>query len=295
MGVSTISDKIVPINEIKRLSEYLKKEGNTIVTTNGIFDIIHAGHIQYLRDAKRLGDILIVGVNSDISASKIKGNNRPIVPLEQRLIILEALEPVDFIVVYDELFPTMFINEVRPHYHVKGGDYINADIHEAEILKSIGAELVITDYYYDTSVSNIINQILDRYSYVDINKIFKNIVKKNWGYEFWVHNNDICYKILVLKKGWLGSLHYHSVKNEQFTVIDGAMLLELGAINEYGQYIKAETIEMRVGDTRYISRRTCHRFSSLTDTTVVLEESSHHDDADTYRITNSCMEGVNDV
>lgn len=281
----TISDKIIPLNEVRRLSEYLRKDGHTIVTTNGVFDIIHAGHVQYLTDAKLLGDVLIVGVNSDASARLVKGNTRPIMPLARRLKVLEALEPIDFIVVYDDMLPNVFIAEVRPHFHVKGGDYTNKDIQEAELLKTIGAELIITNYYYDESVTNIVQQILDQYKFIDIHKIFQNIVKKDWGYEFWLHNSDICYKILVLNGGWQGSLHYHGVKNEKFTIMNGKVKLEIGTIDENDQYQETEVIELSVGDTKYVNNHKAHRFTSLSDISVILEESTHHDDNDTHRIT----------
>jgi len=170
---------------------------------------------------------------------------------------------------------------------VKGGDYRQADIPEKELVETLGGKVFIAPYYQDRSVTNLISDIVRRYSFVDINTMFPTIVKKDWGWEFWIHNDKICYKILVLNAGWECSLHYHQLKCEVFTVMQGSMYLELGAYNEYGEYIKTEEREMVVGDSVDVHNRTVHRFRALDKMCVILEYSTHHDDNDTYRLANS--------
>ena len=280
-----INDKIVPITEIKDILNCVRRGGaKTIVSTNGIYDILHIGHVTYLRDASKLGDILVVGVNSDESVKKIKGDNRPIIPEEERSEVIANLETVDFVTIFNETEASYFINQVRPDIHVKGGDYRQSDIQEKELVETLGGKVWITPYYQDRSVTNLIADIVKRYSFVDINTIFPTIVKKDWGYEFWIHNEKSCYKILVLNHGWECSLHYHQLKCEVFTVLQGSMYLELGSYNEYGNYVKSEDREMMVGDSVHVHNRTVHRFRAINELCVVLETSTHHDDSDTYRL-----------
>ena len=118
--------------------------GRRLVFTNGVFDILHAGHVQYLAAARELGDLLIVGVNSDASVRLLgKGPNRPVNPLEDRAAVLAALRCVDGVVAFDELTPERLISELRPDVHVKGGDYRVEDLPEAKIVLGYGGEVKI--------------------------------------------------------------------------------------------------------------------------------------------------------
>jgi len=121
-------------NDIAAIKRY-KEEGLKIVFTNGCFDLLHLGHIQYLREAKKLGDVLIVGLNSDASVKKLKGNNRPIHNELSRSTMLAALEMVDQVIVFEESTPLTLIEYILPDVLVKGGDWT--------IDKIIGADLVI--------------------------------------------------------------------------------------------------------------------------------------------------------
>ncbi|HVL38528.1 MAG TPA: adenylyltransferase/cytidyltransferase family protein, partial [Fimbriimonadaceae bacterium] len=115
------------------------RQGKRLVFTNGVFDILHAGHVRYLSQARRLGDLLIVGMNSDRSARSLgKGPDRPVNPEEDRREVLEALRPVDAVVVFDEPTPVSLIDRLRPEVHVKGGDYRAEDLPESELVTSYG-------------------------------------------------------------------------------------------------------------------------------------------------------------
>ena len=140
-----------------------KKEGKKIVFTNGCFDIIHAGHVDYLEKAKSLGDILIVGLNSDLSISRIKGKNRPIVEENLRKRVLEGLKAVDLVIIFDEDTPERLIREIKPNILVKGGDWSIENIVGADFVKSYGGEVKTINFIYDISTSKIIERILNRY------------------------------------------------------------------------------------------------------------------------------------
>jgi rfaE bifunctional protein nucleotidyltransferase chain/domain len=117
--------------------------GERIVFTNGCFDILHIGHARYLAQARALGDILVVGVNSDASVRALKGPARPVVTQEDRAELLAHLECVDMVCIFDETLPTELIDEVAPDYHVKGGDYQAEALPEAETVWRHGGQIVI--------------------------------------------------------------------------------------------------------------------------------------------------------
>ncbi|WP_456392136.1 D-glycero-beta-D-manno-heptose 1-phosphate adenylyltransferase [Persephonella sp.] len=138
--------------------EKWRKEGKKIVFTNGCFDIIHAGHVDYLEKAKALGDVLVVGMNSDDSVRRIKGKERPINPQEYRKRVLEALKPVDLVIVFDEDTPENLIKAVKPDVLVKGGDWSIENIVGADFVKSYGGQVTTIDFVYDISTTKIIQK-----------------------------------------------------------------------------------------------------------------------------------------
>ena len=118
--------------------------GRRLVFTNGVFDLLHAGHVRYLAEARALGDLLLVGVNSDASVRTLgKGPDRPVNPQEDRVAVLEALRAVDGAVVFDESTPLALIEVLRPRVHVKGGDYDAETLPETPLVRGYGGEVVI--------------------------------------------------------------------------------------------------------------------------------------------------------
>jgi len=166
---SVLHKKESPMNHIwdqQKLSEEiekLKKQGATIVFTNGCFDIIHAGHVRYLNEARSKGDYLIVGLNSDQSVMQIKGPKRPIVPQEQRAEVLAALSCVSFVTVFDEPDPFKLINRLKPHVLVKGADWEEKNIIGADIVKSEGGRVERIHVVEGISTSQIIQRIIKLY------------------------------------------------------------------------------------------------------------------------------------
>jgi D-glycero-beta-D-manno-heptose 1-phosphate adenylyltransferase len=143
------------------LGKFLKpqrKQGKTLVTTNGCFDIIHAGHIQYLREAKRLGDILAVGINSDASVRKLKGAGRPLQNEKDRCLVVSALDMVDAAFVFTEDDPRTFLEILKPDIHVKGGDYTR-DIIERETIERNGGIVKIVSFLQGRSTTRLIRKM----------------------------------------------------------------------------------------------------------------------------------------
>lgn len=149
---ANLEEKIKSLDEICQI---LKNSDKKIVFTNGCFDILHAGHIKYLNKAKKLGDILIVGLNSDSSVKRLKGKTRPINPQNSRALLLSALEFVDFVVIFDEDTPLNLIEKIRPAVLVKGADYVGKEV----VGSSIAKEVVLVEFEDGFSTTNIINKI----------------------------------------------------------------------------------------------------------------------------------------
>ncbi|WP_022819346.1 D-glycero-beta-D-manno-heptose 1-phosphate adenylyltransferase [Fusobacterium russii] len=136
-----------------------KEQGKKVVFTNGCFDILHVGHVSYLENAKRQGDILIVGVNSDESTRRLKGPTRPINNEKDRACMLSALKSVDYTVIFEEDTPEDLIAYLKPSIHVKGGDYKKEDLPETKIVEAYGGKVVILNFVEGKSTTNIINKI----------------------------------------------------------------------------------------------------------------------------------------
>ncbi len=155
----TPRDKILSRQKARELGEKLRKEGKVIVFTNGCFDILHRGHIEYLEYAKSQGDVLVVGINDDDSVRRLKGKNRPVNKLQDRMYVLAALYMVDFIIPFSQDTPYELIKEVKPHILVKGGDYEPHDVVGKDIVESYGGKIIIAPYKEGYSTSHLLNKI----------------------------------------------------------------------------------------------------------------------------------------
>jgi D-glycero-beta-D-manno-heptose 1-phosphate adenylyltransferase len=152
-------EKLLDIAALAELVEELKNTKRKITFTNGCFDIIHAGHVRYLQAARQLGDVLIVGLNSDNSVSLLKGPTRPINNQEDRAEVLAALSAVDYVIIFGEQTAEKLIRVIKPDIYVKGGDYVVANLPEAELIDKLGGEIVLIPEVQGRSSSNIINKI----------------------------------------------------------------------------------------------------------------------------------------
>jgi len=158
-----MKQKIIGGKGLLRIIKNLKTRGKRIVFTNGCFDLLHIGHIRYLEKARTLGDILVVGVNSDSSVRILKGPKRPILPVKERAEILSGLGCVDYITIFNEQDPLKLITSLHPHVLVKGGDWTKEQIVGGDVVERSGGKVVIIPFVKGTSTSNLIGTILKKY------------------------------------------------------------------------------------------------------------------------------------
>ena len=151
------------LDELKRIRKKLKDEGKKVVFTNGCFDLIHAGHVDYLLKAKSLGDILIVGLNTDESVKRIKGERRPILKQKERAFIISNLKPVDFVVLFNQDTPREIISELIPDILVKGADWSIDKIVGADVVTENGGTVKTIEFVNEQSTSKIIEEIISKY------------------------------------------------------------------------------------------------------------------------------------
>ena len=154
-----IRDKIKSQRELVEIRRQLGAAGKKVVFTNGVFDILHRGHVEYLEKARQLGDVLVVGLNSDVSVKRIKQSGRPIVPQEDRAIVLAALEAVSYVCLFDEETPAQLIAALIPDMLVKGGDYRIDEIVGREVVWEHGGRVETIPLTPDRSTTDIIQKI----------------------------------------------------------------------------------------------------------------------------------------
>lgn len=155
--------KILPQGELAKKLDGLRLEGKKTVFTNGCFDILHAGHVRYLSDAKHCGDILVVGLNSDTSVRTIKGEKRPVVEQAHRAEVLAGLWCVDYIAIFDEPDPLTLIKSLKPDVLVKGADWEEHDIIGGDFVKKNGGTVERIPVVSGISTSDIILKVLENY------------------------------------------------------------------------------------------------------------------------------------
>jgi len=151
--------KILSRGEAREVIRDLQAAGKKVVFTNGCFDILHAGHVRYLREARALGDLLVIGMNSDKSVRRLKGAGRPLVREAERAEVLAALEMVDCVTIFDEDTPAELVAELRPDVLVKGGDYKAEDVVGREAVEASGGRVVIVPLVRGTSTTGLIRKI----------------------------------------------------------------------------------------------------------------------------------------
>ncbi len=156
-------DNLLTAVEMRKEIVKLQKAGKRVVFTNGVFDILHIGHLTYLEEAGNLGDVLVVGVNSDASVKVNKGDKRPINSEKNRAYVLLGTKFVDYAVIFDEKTPEKLLDVLKPDVHVKGGDYKKEDLPETKIVEGNGGEVKILSFVDNVSTTQIINKIIEAY------------------------------------------------------------------------------------------------------------------------------------
>jgi rfaE bifunctional protein nucleotidyltransferase chain/domain len=153
----------VTVLEAGRLAERLRAEGRRIVLANGCFDLLHVGHVRYLDAARRLGDVLFVGVNGDAAVARLKGPGRPLMPAAERVELLSALRAVDHVVVFDDDTADALIAAIRPDVHAKGTDYTPDSVPERETVRAYGGRVAIVGDPKDHATRDVIGRISRRF------------------------------------------------------------------------------------------------------------------------------------
>lgn len=152
--------RIVTWDELRDACAELRDDGRTIAFANGHFDLLHVGHLRYLRDARQQGDILVVGINGDPSVAALKGAGRPIVPANERAELLAALEPVDFVTIFEESSPARLLTTLKPDVHCKGTDYGKPEnVPEYPVVQAYGGRTVLVGDPKDHATSDLISKI----------------------------------------------------------------------------------------------------------------------------------------
>jgi rfaE bifunctional protein nucleotidyltransferase chain/domain len=155
--------KIKSLQELKKLAQEYRSSGSKIVFANGCFDLIHAGHIRYLESAKALGNILIVGLNGDVSVAALKGAGRPLQPEAERAEILASMACVDYVLLFDAPTVDGILKELKPDVHAKGTDYTEESVPERETVLAYGGQVAIAGDPKDHSTRDLIQKILTKF------------------------------------------------------------------------------------------------------------------------------------
>ena len=150
---------MIELQELRLLREQYRRNHRTVVFTNGCFDILHAGHVRYLDEAKGLGDVLIVGLNSDESVHRLKGAGRPVNPAEDRAEVMSGLRSVDHVVVFGEKTAEELVRQLQPDVYVKGGDYTVDQLPEASAVAAYGGRTVVVSLVPGRSTTNVIRRL----------------------------------------------------------------------------------------------------------------------------------------
>jgi D-beta-D-heptose 7-phosphate kinase/D-beta-D-heptose 1-phosphate adenosyltransferase len=155
--------RVISIEQMKIERDAIRATGRRVVFTNGVFDVLHRGHCEYLDAARACGDILVVGLNSDDSVRRLKGDKKPIVPEEDRAVVLCSLNAVDYVVIFGEDTPIVLISELLPDILIKGGDYALNEIVGREEVEAAGGAVLTIPLTEGKSSTNIISTIIERY------------------------------------------------------------------------------------------------------------------------------------
>lgn len=159
-----MTGKIIPRPEAAALGERLRAEGRVVVFANGCFDLLHVGHIRFLREARQQGDVLVVGVNSDAAVASLKGPGRPLMPEIGRAELVAALECVDYVIVFDSLTAESLLADLRPHVQCKGTDYTEDSVPERRVMEELGGKVRITGDPKQHSTRDILADIRKRFA-----------------------------------------------------------------------------------------------------------------------------------
>lgn len=154
-----MNEKILSLEELLGVRKAMRADGKRLVFTNGVFDLLHVGHVRYLRSARMLGDALLVAINSDQTVRQLKGDGRPLINQDERAEVLAALRYVDYVTIFDDISPRSIIAKVLPDVLAKGGDYGLDEIHGREEVEAAGGKVVSLPFVHGASTTTIIQRM----------------------------------------------------------------------------------------------------------------------------------------
>jgi D-beta-D-heptose 7-phosphate kinase/D-beta-D-heptose 1-phosphate adenosyltransferase len=154
-----MKEKILTVAQMLAERDHLRTAGQRLVFTNGVFDLLHVGHVRYLAQARALGDALVVAINSDRSVRELKGPDRPVFDQDERAEILAALRPVDYVVIFDDISPRALIGKLLPDVLVKGGDYQIDEIHGREEVEAAGGKVIPLPFVPGASTTSLLERM----------------------------------------------------------------------------------------------------------------------------------------
>ncbi len=205
----TIKEKIFQREGLAEILEPIKEKGKKIGLTNGVFDILHAGHVAYLQEAREKCDVLVVSINTDSSVKEYKDDGRPIVPEMERALVVAALESVDYVTFHNERRMKATLEILRPKYYIKGGDYKTTELTSKDVLEKWGGEVVLIPMVEGKSTTNIIKKVLEVYS--------------NNPVELKQDDKEIAKAVILDRDGVINKEVEYLHEPEKFEFIDGAM------------------------------------------------------------------------
>ena len=151
------------LSDASALADRLRAAGRRVVLANGCFDLLHVGHVRYLEAARRLGDVLFVGINADAAVARLKGPGRPLMPVTERVELVAALRFVDHVVVFEEDTAERLVEAIRPHVHAKGTDYTAERVPEAAAVRAAGGEVAIVGDPKNHATRDVIARVIERF------------------------------------------------------------------------------------------------------------------------------------
>ena len=154
-----MNEKVLSLEKLLGVRQGLRSDGKSLVFTNGVFDLIHVGHVRYLTAARQLGDALVVAINSDRTVRELKGDNRPLTNEFERAEVLSALRDVDYVTIFDDISPRALIAKLLPDVLVKGGDYGVGEIHGRQEVEAAGGRVISLPFVEGASTSTIIERM----------------------------------------------------------------------------------------------------------------------------------------
>lgn len=213
--MNLVTAKVKSRQELADICVTFRQQGRRIGFTSGVFDLLHAGHVDYLEQARSTCDVLIVGINSDTSVQKYKGQGRPVIPQDQRAKVVAALEPVTFVFIFDERRNAKNIELLKPDYYIKAGDYQKSQLTSKEIVEQYGGQILLIPIKEQISTSAIINKLRN------VDTLMGSVIETRYGVHFYLQPEKIRPAIFLDRDGTINKEVEYLHEPEKFELLPG--------------------------------------------------------------------------